>query len=364
MNEVIRVFIGAPNDVNSEREIIKKVINNINNIYRCTEYPQFDIVEVKKDVRPDIGSGLDAQEVIDSKVNENYDVFIGILWKKFGTPTKKYDSGTQQEFENALKSNAKVMFYFSKLPFTTDDIDPIQLGKILNFKKSIQNEGLYFDYNSLEDFENLITNNLRILAIEKHDANPKKLEKDESEKDDETEEKPMFDLIETTLINFKEIETDVTHLSELFDILNEDFNNINPPTEDNLQSYKIYSNKVADILNELSVNFKDGKNNLINHYSTGINNLIELLELYGNYMDDSTRKEMEIGINSNINVLNDFNNQMQEIITTYEQIPPMTNKLIRSKNKFIKNIKELLKDVKNLRSLLYKSLIELNDSDK
>lgn len=364
MNEVIRVFIGAPSDVNSEREIIKKVIYNINNLYRGTEYAQFDIVELERDVRPDIGSGLEAQEVIDSKVNGNYDVFIGILWKKFGTPTKKHESGTQQEFENALKSDAKVMFYFSKLPFTTDDIDPIQLGKILNFKKSLQSEGLYFDYNSLEDFENLVTNNLRILAIERHDEKPKELEKEESEKYDETQEKPMFDLIETTLTNFKEIENDVKQLSELFNILNEDFNNITPPTEDNLQSYKIFSNKVADLLNELSINFKDGKNNLINHYSIAINDLIELLELYGYYMDDSTRKEMEIGINSNIDVLNDFNNQMNEIMTQYDKIPPMTNKLIRSKNNFIKNIKELLKDVKNLRSLLYKSLIELNDSDK
>ena len=37
----------------------------------------------------------------------------------------------------------------------------------------------------------------------------------------------------------------------------EDFENINPPREDNIQSYKIYSNSVADILNELSIEFKD-----------------------------------------------------------------------------------------------------------
>lgn len=363
MNEVIRIFVGAPSDVNSEREIIKKVINNINDLYRGTEYPQFDIVEIERDVRSDIGSGLEAQEVIDSKVNGNYDVFIGILWKKFGTPTKKYESGTEQEFENALKSNVKVMFYFSKLPFTMDDVDPFQLEKILNFKKSIQNKGFYFEYNSLENFENLIRDNLRILAIEKYNAKDKELENDGFD-DDGTEEKSMFDLMEVTLNNFKEIETDANDLSELFDVLNEDFNNIAPPTGDDLQSYKIYSNKAADILNELSVNFKDGKDNLINHYSEGINNLIKLLELYGNYMDDSTRKEIEIGINSNIYVLNDFNKQMQEIITLYDQIPPVTKKLIRSKNNFINNIKELLKDVKNLRGLLYNSLIELNDSDK
>ena len=30
MDNIIRVFIGAPSDVNPEREIIKKIINNMN----------------------------------------------------------------------------------------------------------------------------------------------------------------------------------------------------------------------------------------------------------------------------------------------------------------------------------------------
>lgn len=209
----MRVFVGAPSDVNNEREIIKKVINTMNKFYRGTEYSKFDLIELKKDVRSDIGSGLEAQEIIDSKVSGNYDLFIGILWKKFGTPTKKYDSGTQQEFENALKSDAHVMFYFSKLPAAPDEIDPKQLEKVLNFKKSIQDEGLYFEYSSLEEFEELITNNLRILAIEKNKKTKKDSENEEEKKD---EEKSMFELIESTLNNFKEVENDAKELSKLF----------------------------------------------------------------------------------------------------------------------------------------------------
>ena len=67
----------------------------------------------------------------------------------------------------------------------------------------------------------------------------------------------MFELSESTLNNFKEVENDSKELSALFDSLNEDFENINPPREDNIQSYKIYSNSVADILNELSIEFKE-----------------------------------------------------------------------------------------------------------
>ena len=81
-------------------------------------------------------------------------------------------------------------------------------------------------------------------------------------------------------------------------------------------------------------------------------------------MDENTRQDMRKSIETHIEVLNTTTKQMHEIIEMFDTIPPMTNKLIRAKGKFIKNIKELQKDVKNLRSLLYKSLIELNDSSK
>ena len=138
-----------------------------------------------------------------------------------------------------------------------DEIDPKQLEKILNFKNDISDEGIYFEYSSLDEFEELIENNLRILAIEKNYKEPQPTKK--FEKEEENEEKSMFELIESTLNNFKEVENDSKELSALFNSLNEDFENINPPREDNIQSYKIYSNSVADILNELSIEFKDKK---------------------------------------------------------------------------------------------------------
>ena len=361
MYNIIRIFVGAPTDVNSEREIIKKVIDMMNKVYKGTEYPQFELIKVGTDVRSDFGSGLEAQDVIDSQIDEAYDLFIGILWKKFGSQTRDFDSGTQQEFENALKSKASVMFYFSNLPVSPDDIIPEQLAKIRDFKNEIKDEGLYFEYSTLDEFEELITNNLRIFAIENKNKESNNGNKTE---DDKNDEKSMFDLIDITLNNFKEVANDAKQLSKSFEKLDDDFNQIKPPNENDLQSYKIYSNSVADILNEVSINFKDKKRDVIKHYSEGIDGFIELLEHFGNYMDDDTRENLKETINSNIDVLTDFNKQMNEVIEIYNQIPPLTNKLIRSKSKFIKNIKDLLKDLKNLRSLLYKSLVELDDSKK
>ena len=66
-----------------------------------------------------------------------------------------------------------------------DEIDPKQLEKILNFKNDISDEGIYFEYSSLDEFEELIENNLRILAIEKNYKEPQPTKKFEKEKENE-----------------------------------------------------------------------------------------------------------------------------------------------------------------------------------
>lgn len=353
MDNITRVFIGAPSDVNPEREIIKKVINNMNNYYQGTEFSKFDLIEVKKDVRSDIGSGLEAQEVIDENIGD-YDLFIGILWKRFGTPTKTHESGTQQEFENALKNGKKIMFYFSNVQVAPNEIDTEQLKKISNFKNDIKDKGLYFEYSSLNEFEKLIENNLRQLIIETNNKEPHQTKK--FEKEEESEKKSMLELIESTLNNFDELGNDSEEISALFDNSTEMIKNINPPKENNIQYYKTYSNFVAGILNDLSVEFKDKKKDLLTHYSDGINGLIESLELFGEYMDYDTRQDMKKSIETHIEVLNTTTKQMDEIIETFDTIPPITNKLIRAKSKFINNVKELQKKFKNLRQILDNSL--------
>ena len=55
-------------------------------------------------------------------------------------------------------------------------------------------------------------------------------------------------------------------------------------------------------------------------------------------MDENTRQDMKKSIETHIEVLNTTTKQMHEVIEMYDKIPPMTNKLIRAKRKFIKKI--------------------------
>ena len=50
----------------------------------------------EKDVFPAFGE--DSQDVINKQIGTDYNIFVGIMWKKFGTPTSRAESGTEEEF--------------------------------------------------------------------------------------------------------------------------------------------------------------------------------------------------------------------------------------------------------------------------
>jgi len=156
--KVYKCFIASPNDVAAEREVCDKVFSEINKT--IGEYNHFRIESIKweNDTRP--GVGTEVQEVIFSQVGDFYEIFIGIMYKKFGTPTKNAGSGTEAEFNNAYErwkngDEIEILFYFNnQSPENLNEIDPHQLIKVNDFKDKIGREGVYYNqYNGINDFE-------------------------------------------------------------------------------------------------------------------------------------------------------------------------------------------------------------------
>ncbi|GHV49084.1 hypothetical protein FACS1894181_06920 [Bacteroidia bacterium] len=159
---IYRCFIASPSDTNNERDICDKVFNEINK--NLGEVYNFRIESLKweNDVRPTFG--VDGQDVINKQIGNDYDLFVGIMYKKFGSPTTKAGSGTEEEFNNVYdrysnnNSSVEIMFYFNNEPPTSlNDIDTTELGKVNTFKKKVSScGGLYCDYNGCDDFEDKI----------------------------------------------------------------------------------------------------------------------------------------------------------------------------------------------------------------
>lgn len=155
---ILQVFVGSPSDVAEEREILERVIEEFNLIWGDRHNLKLELIKWETHSRP--GFGEDSQDVINKQIGDNYDIFLGIMWGRFGTPTKRAGSGTEEEFNRAYKrlqespKNIQVLFYFKDAGIAPSAIDTGQLIKVKEFKNKIEKEygGLYHAFETSEQF--------------------------------------------------------------------------------------------------------------------------------------------------------------------------------------------------------------------
>jgi hypothetical protein len=95
-------------------------------------------------VSPDIGDG--AQEVINSQIGNEYDIFLGVMWSRYGSKTLSAESGTHEEFDRAFDrrqagERVKLSFLFCTADIPQDQLDGMQYDNVQRFKKSLQEQG-------------------------------------------------------------------------------------------------------------------------------------------------------------------------------------------------------------------------------
>lgn len=154
---LIKVFVASPGDVKEERDTVELVVNDLNSTLGDLLNCHLTTVRWETHAWPDVGE--DAQDVINKEIGE-YDVFVGAMWKRFGTPTKRAESGTDEEFKRAYEffrkfDRPKIMFYFKTKPFySTNPAEINQFLKVLNFRKELEQFGvLFWEYSENIEFE-------------------------------------------------------------------------------------------------------------------------------------------------------------------------------------------------------------------
>lgn len=155
--KLLKVFVASPSDLSLEREALEEVIKELNDTWSDTLGISLALVKWETHAFP--GFGDDAQAVVNVEIGDDYDIFIGMLWGRFGTPTERTESGTEEEFEKAYSrycedpSSVKLMFYFKQQAIPPACIDTAQLSKVKDFQKRIrQRGGLDWLFENLEDF--------------------------------------------------------------------------------------------------------------------------------------------------------------------------------------------------------------------
>ena len=165
----VRLFVASPGDVQRERDSIVRVVTELNNTIGYNLELIVELVRWETHVRPQLGK---PQAVINAQIGD-YDIFVGIMWKRFGTPTEHADSGTEEEFNLAYAqwqrdNKLPVLFYFSQAKYTLNSVSETQqAAKVLAFKDKLKTKGVIGEYPNASEFPNKLRPHLTNILFEK-----------------------------------------------------------------------------------------------------------------------------------------------------------------------------------------------------
>ncbi len=160
----LHVFVSCPSDVSAEKGIVEQVCKRIN---KNLNHTGCNIQFVYRDCSEVIGrAGTRPQQQINDSIS-GYDIYIGILHMRFGTPTGAanpdtgiaYESGTEEEYflaSERAKSGAApshIYFFFKKMYGSQNSQEHEQAGKVLRFKESLMRHDWVNSFEHSLDFE-------------------------------------------------------------------------------------------------------------------------------------------------------------------------------------------------------------------
>ena len=251
--KVLSIFVASPSNVSEERDQVDSVVQDINSTHAKQMSVRFEVFRWERDIVP--GFGENPQDVINAQLPP-YDIFLGILWHTVGSPTKKAESGTVEEYERAKarydqnSDSVRLMLYFkTSPPLSLENIDPQQFEKVSAFRKRIEKEGgLYQKFSTLDDFVQLLKLNLIQFAYDLQEDDEKEGEGSDEESN-ETKETKTSEVIEQNDDETADIEEG---LFELEDRLEEEVGSLGEVL-----------NGITKAMNEIAANISQRQEGLV-----------------------------------------------------------------------------------------------------
>jgi hypothetical protein len=114
----VGVFLSSPGDLESERNVLEGVVLDTASLFRRFGLNVY-AWRYEREVSPGIGG--DSQQLVNRRTPDDYDIFVGAMCRRVGTPTPRAPSGTIEEFLSARTrfertGKPRVLFYFGSDP--------------------------------------------------------------------------------------------------------------------------------------------------------------------------------------------------------------------------------------------------------
>lgn len=175
IKEHILIFLAYISDVEPEVNAAKEIVESINRAHESLGI-ELDL-RTWKDVPEEFGN---PQEKINRTLVENCDVFIGLIWKKWGTPTGQSDCGFREEFKlaerryNQAKQPTILLYAKAVNEQAIDDEEKEDFSRIKEFKNEIINEhkGFLIEFDIIDKWKEIIRERLTKYVVDKYVSTP------------------------------------------------------------------------------------------------------------------------------------------------------------------------------------------------
>lgn len=174
--KVYHVFLASPDDMRQERKEVRAFFNKFNQNTAASWGVQFDVMDWENDVTAGVGNAQ--LRIMEETLERNRDslaLMIGLMGQRFGSQTGTHASGTEAEFEWALKSYRErrfpeIKWFFreiTRFEVSSTDAKVIQEAvrqweKVKEFQDKCKTVNAMFfkQFKSTQDFKEVLRDDL------------------------------------------------------------------------------------------------------------------------------------------------------------------------------------------------------------
>lgn len=165
---ILSVFVASPRDLSDERKTLRDVVERLNKIYGKRIGWQIELLGWE-----DTLAGFSRPQTLINKDVENCDLFIGMLWKRWGTESGEFSSGFEEEFSIARSrrlngDKPEIWMFFKRIEEELFKDPGEQLKKCIQFKKQLieGKELLFKEFENMSAFSDIAFDDLSAYLLD------------------------------------------------------------------------------------------------------------------------------------------------------------------------------------------------------
>ena len=379
--KIIRIFVSSPDDMRHEREQLGKIVQSVNRSWGHVFKSQFELIRWETHGVP--GFGQDAQDLLNKELPDDFEVYIGLMWARFGTPTGRAGSGTEEEFCSAYArfkedpTSVRIMFYFKETQIPLEDIDPDQLGRVRKFRVSLEEKGgLLGTFKTDAEFQSLINEHLAHVIVKFEDQPSPEAETNSNHHNDRVDNNEEMGIIEYWEIWDETIEKLAAVTNKIAKYTNDHGRQLREHTRETLSAIdehkpdnvprkkaKALIAKAANTINVYGDRISENSSEFDAHLREAASSAEHLirLETSSDYRNIEGLKDTLYVLTGLYDSIVEAKNSLKSFQLATDEIPPMTRELNRAKKKTVTILQQIL-DSMNAGELIFGNAITTLES--